>query len=79
MMMNMIPEGGPQHVWVTKRSTYDDGERLPGLLLEWRQREDGSWEGWCVYVALGHPEGSGPQQWQGWIPSERIERVRSDG
>ena len=54
-----------------------DGEKRPGLLLEWRQR-DRRWEGLVVYAARIRPHGWGLVQ--EWIPAELLPPggVRSD-
>ena len=49
-----------------------DGEKRPGLLLEWRQR-DRRWEGLVVYAARIRPHGWGLVQ--EWIPAELLTPV----
>ena len=40
----------------------------PGLLVEWRQREDG-WHGRVAYTVAG---GNGPVLVEAWLPAEQL-------
>jgi hypothetical protein len=55
---------GACHCWVLDR-----GERLPGLLLEWRRRL-GRWEGLVAYVVPS--AGETHSLVQQWLDSERL-------
>ena len=44
-------------------------ERLPGLLVEWRQRR-AAWEGRVAYTVAGP---HGPTLVEAWLPAERLE------
>lgn len=57
-----------RHCWVAD-AVDGDGEKRPGLLLEWRQR-DRLWEGLVVYAARVRPHGWGLVQ--EWVPSELL-------
>ncbi len=68
----MLPRA--EHVWVSDVQVWGDGV-APGLLLGWRRRRDGGWEGWCVVAHLGSAAaGSGPYVRQGWVRAESIRR-----
>lgn len=54
-----------KHCWVT--GPIDGGRSRPGLLLEWRKDESGSWEGRVTYAAELRPA-----QWatvEEWVPA----------
>ncbi len=55
---------GACHCWVL-----EGGERLPGLLLEWRRRS-GRWEGLVAYLVPGAAEAHSLVQQ--WLDSERL-------
>lgn len=57
-----------RHCWVAD-AVDGDGEKRPGLLLEWRQ-SDGRWEGLVVYAARVRPRGWGLVQ--EWLPQELL-------
>ena len=58
---------GACHCWVLER-----GERLPGLLLEWRRRS-GRWEGLVAYVIAGAGGSAETHSLvQQWLDSERL-------
>jgi hypothetical protein len=56
---------GACHCWVL-----EDGQRLPGLLLEWRRRS-GRWEGLVAYLIPGAPPDTHSLMQQ-WLDSERL-------
>ncbi len=56
--------GRPRHCWVGG----PDGERWPGLLVEWRQHGDG-WQGRCVYVVQ---DGEQVVLVEAWVPSAHL-------
>lgn len=57
-----------RHCWVAD-AVDGDGEKRPGLLLEWRQR-DRRWEGLVVYAARVRTQGWGLVQ--EWVPAELL-------
>lgn len=57
-----------RHCWVAD-AVDGDGEKRPGLLLEWRQR-DRRWEGLVVYAARVRTRGWGLVQ--EWVPAELL-------
>ena len=57
-----------RHCWVAD-AVDGDGEKRPGLLLEWRQR-DRRWEGLVVYAARVRTHGWGLVQ--EWVPAELL-------
>lgn len=59
-----------RHCWLLG----DDGARLPGLLLEWRQAA-GGWQGRIAYAG---PGGDSAVLHQEWLPAERLRRADSD-
>lgn len=60
-----------RHCWVAD-AVDGDGEKRPGLLLEWRQR-DRRWEGLVVYVARVRSGSWGLVQ--EWLPAELLAPV----
>ena len=60
------PDRLGRHVWVL----VPDGDRLAGLLSEWRREPDGRWSGLVVYVAQ---TGGHPTLLQTWISREHLE------
>ena len=60
-----------RHCWVAD-AVDGDGEKRPGLLMEWRQRER-RWEGLVVYAARIRPHGWGLVQ--EWVPAELLTPV----
>ena len=60
------PDRLGRHVWVL----VPDGDRLAGLLSQWRREPDGSWSGLVVYVAQ---TGGHPTLLQTWISREHLE------
>ena len=57
-----------RHCWVAD-AVDGDGEKRPGLLLEWRQR-DRRWEGLVVYAARVRTGSWGLVQ--EWLPAELL-------
>lgn len=60
-----------RHCWVAD-AVDGDGEKRPGLLLEWRQR-DRRWEGLVVYAARVRTGSWGLVQ--EWLPAELLAPV----
>ena len=60
--------GHGRHCWV--RDPPDAPGIWPGLLVEWRQRDDG-WHGRVAYTVAGP---TGPVLVEAWLPAERLER-----
>lgn len=60
-----------RHCWVAD-AVDGDGEKRPGLLLEWRQR-DRRWEGQVVYAARVRTGSWGLVQ--EWLPAELLTPV----
>lgn len=60
-----------RHCWVAD-AVDGDGEKRPGLLLEWRQR-DWRWEGLVVYAARVRTGSWGLVQ--EWLPAELLAPV----
>jgi hypothetical protein len=58
--------GHGRHCWV--RDPPDAPGIWPGLLVEWRQREDG-WHGRVAYTIVG---GNGPVLVEAWLPAEQL-------
>jgi hypothetical protein len=58
---------GRCHCWVIGPG----GERLPGLLIEWR-RSGSRWEGLTVYLVASD---AGEALVQGWIDADRLHRA----
>jgi hypothetical protein len=61
-------EGPARHCWVSG-GVDDRGVKRPGLLVEWRERNQG-WEGRVVYVAPLRPDG-----WalvEEWLPASLL-------
>ena len=59
-------DGHGRHCWVR-----DPAQRpgiWPGLLVEWRQREDG-WHGRVAYIVAG---ATGPVLVEAWLPAEQL-------
>ncbi len=46
----------------------------PGLLLEWRQRERGGWEGWVIVAEAAQGTGQVFAR-QSWVPASAIRPV----
>ena len=57
-----------RHCWV--RDPPDAPGTWPGLLVEWRQREDG-WHGRVAYTVVG---GNGPVLVEAWLPAEQLKQ-----
>ena len=58
-----------RHCWV--RDPADAPDNRPGLLVEWRQRDDG-WHGRVAYTVLG---AHGPVLVEAWLPADRLEQA----
>lgn len=56
---------GACHCWVIGSS----GVRYPGLLLEWRRRDD-RWQGLVAYLRVEEPAGC--SMVQGWLDADRL-------
>lgn len=67
-----------EHVWVLDVQVFGNVPQ-PGLLVEWRKRDDGSgWDG-LVIAAEAFPQGRGWQVRQRWVPEAHIKAcVRVD-
>jgi len=62
-------EGG-RHCWVVDAPGH--AGRYPGLLIEWRRRNQ-TWDGLVAYV-LPEPSGEGSRLVERWIDAEYLER-----
>jgi len=60
--------GHGRHCWV--RDPPDAPGNWPGLLVEWRQREDG-WHGRVAYTVVG---AHGPVLVEAWLPAEQLKQ-----
>src|SRR3954465_15592907 len=60
--------GHGRHCWV--HDPPDAPGTWPGLLVEWRQREDG-WQGRVAYAVVGE---HGPVLVEAWLPAERLKQ-----
>ena len=61
-------EGHGRHCWV--HDPPDAPGTWPGLLVEWRQREDG-WHGRVAYTVVGD---HGPVLVEAWLPAEQLKQ-----
>jgi len=61
-------DGHGRHCWV--RDPPDAPGIWPGLLVEWRQREDG-WHGRVAYTVVG---AHGPVLVEAWLPAEQLKQ-----
>ncbi|MGY2081872.1 hypothetical protein [Modestobacter sp. SYSU DS0657] len=61
-------QGHGRHCWV--HDPPDAPGTWPGLLVEWRQREDG-WHGRVAYTVAGE---HGPVLVEAWLPAEQLKR-----
>ena len=61
-------EGHGRHCWV--HDPPDAPGTWPGLLVEWRQREDG-WHGRVAYTLPGD---GGPVLVEAWLPAEQLKQ-----
>src|SRR3954470_24382926 len=61
-------DGHGRHCWVLDPP--DAPGTWPGLLVEWRQREDG-WQGGWAYAVVGE---HGPVLVEAWLPAERLKQ-----
>jgi hypothetical protein len=59
-------DGHGRHCWV--RDPPDARGTWPGLLVEWRQRENG-WHGRVAYTVSG---AQGPVLVEAWLPAEQL-------
>ena len=55
-----------RHCWVTGPD--DDPGPFPGLVLDWRRHEDGTWQAWVVYL-VDDLQGAV----QAWVPAVRLQ------
>ena len=62
---------GGRHCWVVDSPGHPG--RWPGVLLEWRQADDG-WEGLVAYV-IPEPRGRGVRLVERWIGAGNLEPV----
>lgn len=62
-----------EHVWVSDVQVWGDVPH-PGLLVEWRQCDDGSWEGLVVWTQA-FPQGRGWEVRQHWLEAAKIRRA----
>jgi hypothetical protein len=53
-----------------------DGERLPGLLAQWQQGQDGTWAGLVVYAV--EEADSQVVLVQAWIPADHLHPIDHD-
>src|SRR4051812_11435668 len=60
--------GHGRHCWVLDPP--DAPGTWPGLLVEWRQREDG-WHGRVAYTVVG---AHGPVLVEAWLPAEQLKQ-----
>jgi hypothetical protein len=60
--------GHGRHCWV--QDPPDAPGIWPGLLVEWRQREDG-WHGRVAYTVVG---AHGPVLVEAWLPAEQLKQ-----
>jgi hypothetical protein len=60
--------GHGRHCWV--HDPPDAPGTWPGLLVEWRQREDG-WHGRVAYTVVGM---HGPVLVEAWLPAEQLKQ-----
>jgi hypothetical protein len=58
--------GHGRHCWVRDPAGAPDSR--PGLLVEWRQREDG-WQGRVAYTVAGE---HGPVLVEAWLPADQL-------
>ena len=61
-------DGHGRHCWV--HDPPDAPGTWPGLLVEWRQREDG-WHGRVAYTV---PSERGPVLVEAWLPAEQLKQ-----
>jgi hypothetical protein len=61
-------EGHGRHCWV--HDPPDAPGTWPGLLVEWRHREDG-WHGRVAYTVVG---AHGPVLVEAWLPAEQLKQ-----
>jgi hypothetical protein len=61
-------EGHGRHCWV--RDPPGAPGIWPGLLVEWRQRDDG-WQGRVAYTVVG---AHGPVLVEAWLPAEQLKQ-----
>ena len=61
-------DGHGRHCWV--HDPPDAPGTWPGLLVEWRQREDG-WHGRVAYTVVG---AHGPVLVEAWLPAEQLKQ-----
>jgi hypothetical protein len=64
-------DAGGRHCWVVDSPGHPG--RWPGVLLEWRQADDG-WEGLVAYV-IPEPHGRGVRLVERWIGAGHLEPV----
>jgi hypothetical protein len=62
-----------EHCWVMDVQVWGDTPH-PGLLLEWRQRPDGEWEG-LVIAVQATPQDRGFDVRQRWVDASKIRPV----
>jgi hypothetical protein len=48
----------------------------PGLLLEWRQARDGSWEGLVISLSQSSAHGPHDVVTIRWVPADRLSPIR---
>jgi hypothetical protein len=61
-------QGHGRHCWV--RDPPDAPGIWPGLLVEWRQRDDG-WHGRVAYTVVGE---HGPVLVEAWLPADQLKQ-----
>jgi len=61
-------DGHGRHCWVLDPP--DAAGTWPGLLVEWRQREDG-WHGRVAYTVVG---AHGPVLVEAWLPADQLKQ-----
>lgn len=64
-----------KHIWVNTQIINE--ELAPGILLEWRREDDGSW--WGLVMWAQRERGRGRSYWSArtqWVEADRITQER---
>lgn len=64
----------PRHVWLDVTGVWGE-HRCPGLLLEWRQRQDGPVVKWEALVAYGEGDAHSWRLTTRWVLAEHVRPV----